>query len=364
MRGRQETGPAPKVIAWEMTRSCMLSCKHCRGAARDESYQNELSTEECKQIIDSIAEFCSPILIMTGGEPMSRSDIYELAKYASDKGIYPVMAPCGFLITPESAQKIVDSGIKAISISIDGVTPESHDAFRGVEGAYEKTMIGLQNAKNAGIPFQINVTVTKNNINDLPKLLSQAVELGAKTLDLFFLVPTGRGSAIRHLEITPEQHESALEWVYKVSQTAPLRVKTTCAPHYARIQKEHRGSAPVAVSTHGVKHGGGDPNYVSGGCMAGDGFVFISHKGELQTCGFLDIPCGNLRMSDYDFKKAYLESNIFQKLRDSTHLEGKCGECEYGVICGGCRARAYGHDGNYLSEEPGCVYKPEGVANA
>ncbi len=358
MFGKKTDGPAPKVIAWEMTRRCMLACKHCRGSARDECYENEFTTEECKKTIDSIANFCSPILIMTGGEPMTRSDIYELAKYASDKGIYPVMAPCGFLITPETAQKMVDSGIKAISISIDGATAESHDAFRGVAGAYEKTMQGLKNAIDAGMKFQVNVTVTKKNIGDLPKILDKAVELGAMTLDLFFLVPTGRGSAIRDLEISAEEQEKALQWVYEVSQTAPLRVKTTCAPHYARIQKQNK--KPSETITHGAKrHHGGDPNYVSGGCMAGDGFVFISHTGILQTCGFLDIPCGDLRALNYDFQQAYLESDVFNKLRDANNLEGKCGACEYRRVCGGCRARAYGHGGNYLAPEPGCVYIPK-----
>ncbi len=349
---------APKVIAWEMTKRCMLACKHCRGAARDTDYKNELTTEECKKTIDNIAELCSPILIMTGGEPMSRSDIYELAKYASDKGLYPVMAPCGFLITPETAQKMVDSGIKAISISIDGATAETHDAFRGVSGAYDKTMQGLQNAIDVGMPFQINVTVTKNNIDDLPAILEKAIKLGAKTLDLFFLVPTGRGSAIRDLEISPQQHEFALQWVYEMSQTAPLRVKTTCAPHYVRVQKENRKGSDIVQAKHPMGHGG-DPNYVSGGCMAGDGFVFISHTGVLQTCGFLDIPCGDLREYKYNFERAYHESVVFQQLRDVKNLEGKCGVCEYSALCGGCRARAFGHNGNYLSEEPGCIYVPE-----
>jgi len=360
--------PIPKVIAWEVTRRCALQCQHCRGAARNEDYQGEFTTEECRQVIDSIASFAKPILILTGGEPMSRPDIFQIARYATDRGLYPVMAPCGHLITPETARQMVEAGIKAISISIDGATPESHDSFRGVPGAYERTLQGLELAKAAGIKFQINTTVTKKNLDELPQILEKAISLGAMTWDTFFLVPTGRGSAIRDLEIAPVHYEKTLRWIYKRSQDSPIRIKTTCAPHYARIQQQERGKAgrptspPPAAHGHG-HHGpppqGGDPNYVSGGCMAGDGFVFISHRGILQTCGFLDVNCGDLRAASYNFKDAYLESLVFNQIRDRDNYEGKCGCCEFRSACGGCRARAYARTGDYLAEEPGCVYVPE-----
>lgn len=386
--GGRPSFPTPKVIAWELTRRCALACRHCRGAARDQSYSGEFTTEECRRVIDSIAAFAKPVLIMTGGEPMSRPDIFELARHAADAGLFPVMAPCGHLINPETARRLVESGIRAISISIDGATPEAHDAFRGVPGAFTRTMAGLRHAIDAGMPFQINTTVTRHNVQQLPAILDLVTGLGAKTWDLFFLVPTGRGSAIRDMEITPMEHESLLHWVYAQSQTAPLRIKTTCAPHYARVQREERAHAGTSIPGLGGGHRhpqvpgsghpagaeacnggcphsaapvpthGGDPNYVSGGCMAGDGFVFISHQGILQTCGFLDLPCADLRQSGYDFAKAYLESHVFNQVRDRTLYRGKCGLCEFRGVCGGCRARAFAHNGDFLGAEPTCVHLP------
>jgi len=351
---------APKVIAWELTRRCMLKCKHCRGAAKDYDYSGEFSTDECKKVIDSISSFCKPILIMTGGEPMMRDDIFELSAYASSLGITPVLAPCGHLIDKKMAKKIKESGIRAISISLDGADAESHDAFRGVAGAYERTMRGLRCAIDEGIPFQINTTVTRHNIEQLPAILQKAIDLGAKTFDLFFLVPTGRGKELLEQEISPKQQERALQWVWEQSRISPIRVKTTCAPHYARIQKQQL--AMVNSGGMGERiHPQADIGYVSGGCMGGKGFVFISHRGILQPCGFLDLPCGDLRAGDYDFKRLYEESKVFQDLRNLEIYGGKCGECEYCDVCGGCRARAYAHSGDYLAQEPGCSYVPKSL---
>lgn len=353
---------APRVIAWELTRRCSLSCRHCRGAARNENYSDEFTTEECYKVIDNITSFspssthphshaagsdaehhaAGPVLILTGGEPMTRPDVYDIASYATDKGLHVVMAPCGHLITPETAKIMKTAGVKAISISIDGSTPEKHDEFRGTAGAFEKTMAGLKNAIDAGIPFQINTTVTRLNVNDLPDIYRLASELGAKTFDVFFLVPTGRGSELKDLEISPEEYENALKWIYETSLHSTIRIKTTCAPHYARIQKQSGA-------------GSGHP---SGGCMAGRGFVFISHRGVLQPCGFFDRPCGDLRQNNYDFKKIYESSEIFNNLRQVDKYLGKCGVCEYRRVCGGCRARAMVHTGNYMDSEPSCNYVP------
>lgn len=389
---------APRVIAWETTRRCALACKHCRGSARDMQYAGEFETEEFIKTIDSIASFSKPILILTGGEPMTRPDIYEIASYATKQGLHVVMAPCGHLITPETAKKLKESGVRAISISIDGATEESHDAFRGVPGAYSRTLKGLQYAIDAGIPFQVNTTVTKQNADDLPALLEQAIYLGAKTFDLFFLVPTGRGAELRDLEISADKQEELLNWVYEADRDSPIRVKTTCAPHYARIQRTRRGQdmragggmghgagsmeGGMGHGAGGMGHGGeiahgsasammgksaGHPHgqtgapYMSGGCMGGKGFVFISHTGILQPCGFLDVQSGNLRAVDYDFKKAYLESKVFNDLRNEDGYQGKCGICEFRYACGGCRARAYANTGNYLEEEPGCSYKGKNI---
>jgi radical SAM protein with 4Fe4S-binding SPASM domain len=359
----------PRVIAWETTRRCALRCKHCRGSARDEDYGGELSTDECLKVIDSIAAFSKPILILTGGEPMARDDIYTLARHASDAGLRVVMAPCGHLITPETARKLKDVGVMAISISIDGATPEAHDAFRGVPGAYERTIQGLQHAIDAGIPFQINTTITKQNVDDLPAIHDLAVRLGAAKFDVFFLVPTGRGSALRDLALSPAESEAALKWVLEKSRTSPMSIKITCAPHSVRIWDELGGGtssqAIPAVGGHPGGHPGGPPGghgrppmSPATGCMAGDGFVFISHTGILQPCGFLDVASGDLRSVDLDFQRAYRESTVFGALWDKGGYEGKCGACEFLETCGGCRARAFAKTGDFLSAEPGCSYVP------
>lgn len=336
----------PRVVAWELTRRCSLHCRHCRGAAQDCAYEGELTTDECFRVMERLAAFARPVLILTGGEPMMRDDLYRIAARADELGLHPVLAPCGHLLTPETARRLRAAGIRAISISLDGATAADHDAFRGVPGAYERTLRGLEHALAAGIPCQINSTVTRHNVAELPALLEQAIRLGAKTFDIFFLVPTGRGAGMAHLEISPEEYEQALRWVVEASRTAPIRVKTTCAPHVVRVAVEAGGAEGTA---------GQRP---LGGCLAGGAFVFISHTGILQPCGFLAVPCGDLRAADYDFRRLYEESPVFRDLRDHHRYHGACGSCRYLRSCGGCRARAYEATGDYLAEEPGCLYQP------
>ncbi|MDD4869899.1 MAG: radical SAM protein [Kiritimatiellae bacterium] len=331
-----------RVVAWETTRRCELQCLHCRGSARNQDYPGELSTEEGFRLIDGIAAFSKPILILTGGEPMTRPDIYDLASHATSCGLRVVMAPCGPLINANTVQLIKQSGIQRISISLDGATTETHDAFRGVKGAFESAIRGIKHAKEAGIEFQINTTVTRHNVAELPDILQLAIELGAFALDIFFLVPTGRGTALKQMEISPEQYERALQWIAETSKHVPIKVKTTCAPHFARIQTSLSGRRGHAS-----------------GCMGGRGFVFVSHRGIIQPCGFLDLACGDLRKENFNFRKIYEESEIFRKLRNIDNYGGKCGYCEYRYVCGGCRARGYVQSGDYLAEEPSCTYVPK-----
>lgn len=339
----------PRVIAWEITRRCGLRCRHCRAGARDEAYAGELSTAECRRVIESIGAFVKPVLILTGGEPMARDDVYDLASCGSAAGLRVVMAPCGPMLTPATVARLRDSGVQAISISIDGASAASHDRFRGVPGIYERTMAGLGHAIAGGMPFQINTTVTRLNVSELPAILARAVELGAQTFDLFFLVPTGRGRGLRDLELSAAQYEETLAWAEEASRTVPLRVKTTCAPQYARVLRE-------AARSRGED--GPDPRRGIGGCMAGRGFVFISHRGILQPCGFLDLVSGDLRASGLDFRRAYEESEVFHALQDVNRYGGKCGGCEYRWVCGGCRARAFERTGDFLAEAPSCGYTP------
>ena len=334
----------PRLIAWEVTRSCMLACKHCRAAAQTTPYEGELSTQECFKLLDNIASFAKPIIILTGGEPMLRDDIYDIAAYAHKLELPVVMAPCGVLIDDETAAKIVQSGIRRISISLDGATAESHDAFRGVPGAFEASVRGIEAAKRAGLDFQINTTVSRHNLAELEAIRDLAVSLGARVFNPFLLVPTGRGKALADQEITPEEYEETLRWLAGQQEGSAIQIRVTCAPHYQRILREE-GYKPGP-------HGGV-------GCMGGKSFAFISHRGKVQICGFLDIECGDVRSENLDFKKVWETSEVFLSVRDVNSYHGRCGYCEYRKICGGCRARAYALSGDYLNEEPYCVHQPK-----
>ena len=338
-----------RVVAWETTRRCHLACKHCRGVARDEQYEGELTTQEGKRLIDGIASFANPVLILTGGEPMARDDIYDLARYANDRGLHTVMAPCGHLITPGTAHRLKESGIDHISISIDGATEEAHDSFRGVQGALKGSLKGLSFASEAGISFQVNITVSKLNVKQLSDIVTLAQKLGASAVDFFFLVPTGRGSGLQNFALSSQEYEETLNWIADVSESSPIPIRTTCAPHYSRIILQRKKGIDIASEYHHFK-----PR----ACMGGRGFVFVSHRGIVQACGFLDIPCGNLREEDFNLESIYNNSSVFLKLRDVDSYHGKCGICEYRKVCGGCRARAYADTGDYTGSEPSCSHQP------
>ncbi|MFQ5441441.1 MAG: heme b synthase [Thermodesulfobacteriota bacterium] len=345
----------PKLIAWELTRSCNLNCVHCRAAARFGPYPGELTTEECFKFLDNVASFSNPIMIMTGGEPMLRDDIYEIARHGTDLGLRMVMAPCGFLVTVETAKKLMDAGIQRVSFSIDGATAESHDNFRRVPGAFASVMKAIENAKKAGLEFQVNTTITKHNLHELPQILDLVISLGAKAHHPFLLVPTGRGESMKDQEISPEDYEKTLTWFYEKRDKVPLMFKPTCAPHYFRIfrQKEREKGISVTPETHGM-------DAMSKGCMGGQSFAFVSHRGKVQICGFLEEECGDIRKEPFDV--IWDTSKVFQDMRNWDDYHGRCGYCEYKKVCGGCRARAFAFTGDYLDEEPFCTYQPSEAA--
>ena len=345
----------PRLIAWELTRSCNLDCIHCRAAARFGPYKNELTTEECFRFLDDVASFSKPIIIMTGGEPMMRDDIWDIAKYGTGLGLRMVMAPCGFLVTEEAAKKMIEVGIQRVSFSIDGATAESHDNFRRVKGAFESVMKAIENCKKAGLEFQVNTTISKHNIRELPKILELVIKLGAKAHHPFLLVPTGRGAALKDLEISPEDYEKTLTWFYEMREKVPLQFKPTCAPHYYRIfrQKEREKGISVTPETHGL-------DAMSKGCMGGQTFAFVSHTGKVQICGFLETECGDIRREP--FSAIWQTSKVFQQMRAWDDYKGRCGYCEFRSVCGGCRARAFAFTGDYMDEEPFCTYEPSEAA--
>ncbi len=343
-----------RLIAWEVTRNCNLNCAHCRAAAKNQNYEGELDTPSALRLLDQIADVGRPIVILTGGEPLMRPDIFKLAEYGTQKGLRMVMAPNGTLITETAAKKMVATGIQRISVSLDGATKERHDGFRGVQGAFKGALRGIEAAKAQGIEFQINTTISKYNYDQIPDILKMAEDLGAVALHIFLLVPTGRGKYIVDQAITAEEYEYTLNWFYDQKQKTSLQLKATCAPHYYRIlrQRARKEGRSVTYDTHGL-------DAVTRGCLGGTSFCFISHTGIIQPCGFLDLNCGDITKNS--FADIWWHSEIFNSLRDFDNLKGKCGVCEYKAVCGGCRARAYEATGDYLAEEPLCSYTPKAL---
>ena len=350
--GFPKAAPPLRMIAWEVTRSCNLNCIHCRAAAQRGPYPGELNSEEAFRLIDEIVSFSQPVVILTGGEPLLRPDIYELADYGTRLGLRMVMAPNGTLLDADKAARLKTSGIQRVSISLDGATAESHDRFRQVDGAFAGALRGIEFLKEAGLEFQINTTVTLKNCHELPPLLDLAVRLGAVAHHIFLLVPTGRGKEKKGEAIEGQEYEKILHWFYDQREKVPLQLKATCAPHYYRIlrQRARQEGKSVTPRTHGL-------DAMTRGCLGGIGFLFISHLGEVQPCGYLEALSGNVRQQK--LKDIWESSPVFLKLRDYSAYQGRCGRCEYMRVCGGCRARAFERSGDFLAEEPLCIYQPQ-----
>jgi heme b synthase len=340
-----------RLVAWETTRNCNLNCIHCRAAATRGPYTGELDTPAAFRLLEQIAAVDRPIVILTGGEPLLRPDIFDIAAYGTNLGLRMVMAPNGTLITEENARRMAESGIQRISISLDGADRESHDRFRGMPGAFDGALRGIEQAKKAGIEFQINTTITRTNLEEIPRIQDLAVQLGAVAHHIFLLVPTGRGKYILDQEITAEEYERTLNWFYDQRDKTPLQLKATCAPHYYRIlrQRARQDGESVTFDSHGL-------DAVTRGCLGGISFCFISHRGIVQPCGFLDVNCGDVTQTD--FADIWKRSKTFLELRNYKNLKGKCGRCEYKNVCGGCRARAFEATGDIMAQEPLCSYEP------
>ncbi len=354
--------PGLRMIAWEVTRACNLDCIHCRAAAVDEPLPGEFTTEEAMRFLDEVASFSRPVIILTGGEPLLRKDIFDIAAYGTSLGIKMVMAPNGTLVDEKVARKLPEVGITHVSISLDGSSPQIHDTFRQVKGAYEGAIRGINYLKKAGVSFQINTTVTKHNLEDLPNILKVVKKLKAAAWHIFLLVPTGRAKDMKDEEISPENYEKALNWLYEVQRDEHIFVKPTCAPHYYRIFRQRMKEEERKVELSSLpKPGTGRQAHqaleaMTRGCLGGITFCFVSYLGDVYPCGYLELLAGKVR--EEGIKKVWEDSELFQNLRDYSKLKGKCGICEYKKICGGCRARAHAISGDYLGEEPYCIYTP------
>ena len=392
----------PRLIFWEVTKGCNLRCIHCRATATELSSPTDLPTERALDIIKQIADFGNPILVLSGGEPLYRTDIFDLARFATERGIRVALATNGTLVTKAVAKKIVEAGVKRVSISLDGADALTHDTFRGIPGAFEAAIYGMRNLQELGMSVQINTTIARHNAHQLPDVLEMARSLGADALHTFLLVPVGCGVDIANEQmVPPEEYERMLNWFYDRSKDGDIELKATCAPHYFRVVRQRRaeerkqaaaaaggdyravehgpaiGPTDMAMpgsdaiifkpkgnhTGHPTGHPGGHPgahpdgmNAMTKGCLAGTGVCFISYDGEVFPCGYLPAVAGDLKKQP--FSEIWNDSKVFAQLRHDP-LEGKCGCCEFRNVCMGCRARAFAATGNMMAEEPFCVYQPK-----
>ena len=379
----------PRLVFWELTTGCNLRCLHCRATAQELASPLDLSTPQALRVVEQVSSYAHPILVLSGGEPLFRKDLFTIAAHAADRGLLVALATNGTLISSEVAERIRSSGIRRVAISLDGVDPFTHDGFRGIPGSFEAALRGLRAVQKAGVSTQINTTVTRRNVRQLPQILELARRLEVNALHTFLLVPVGCGVNIAEDEMVPaDEYEAVLHWFYEQEQQGGIELKATCAPHYYRIRKQHqvqerRAAKPELTSSQSVASGadlkprvapaqpGGHPRPAGGGasrhpqmgavtkgCLAGSAVCFISHQGEVYPCGYLPVIAGDLRRQS--FAEVWETSSVFAALRDPDSLQGKCGACEFRKICLGCRARAYAATGDYLEEEPFCSYQPRG----
>lgn len=339
-----------RLIFWETTRSCNLECPHCRAKAEKKRSPEELTTQEAKRFLEQAASFSKPIIVFSGGEALLREDIFELIRYANQLGLESALATNASLISLDTAIRLKENKTALVAVSIYGANAQSHDQFCGARGAFEKTLAGINNLKKAGIPLQINTTITKKNLAELEAMGNFAGEQGAIAYHVFFLVPVGRGKSLEGDEISAQEYEEAFNRLYDFQSRAPIRIKATCAPHYYRVLRQR-----LAKEKKKLPSASDNFSAITKGCLAGQGVCFVSYKGEVFGCGYLPVRAGDLRKQD--FKSIWFESKLFQDLRDSSKLKGRCAFCEFKLVCGGCRARAYAATGDFLGEEPYCVYQ-------
>lgn len=355
---------APFIVAWEITRACAFACRHCRAEAQPQRDPRELTTSEAFHLLDQIKRFGDPILVITGGDPMMRHDLYEIIRYAVQKGLRAALTPTTTrLVTPKALARVKEAGVRRVAISIDGPSAEAHDAFRAFRGSFRLARGIAQNIVAAGLSLQINTTVSRYNLHLLEEMMKLVADLGAVQWSLFFLVPTGRATAADM--ISPKEHEQVFHWLYGLSREAPFDIKSTAAPAYRRviIQREREKGRPADVSGKTPRTlAGAGYRYEDGldrparGVNDGRGFCFVSHTGDVCPSGFLPLAAGNVRQQSV--VNIYRYAPLFRNLRDPERLKGRCGRCEFRHVCGGSRARAYAVTGDYLAPDPSCVHEP------
>jgi AdoMet-dependent heme synthase len=344
----------PRWLAWEITGRCNLNCIHCRSSSGPEADPEEFTTGEALRLIDEISAYASPVIVLSGGEPLLRGDWFELARYGTAKGLRMCLATNGTLVDDTVCRQIAEAGIRMVSLSLDGSTAKIHDDFRRQPGAFQGVMHAIELFRRFGIPFLINSSFTARNREDIPNVYRLARQTGAKAWYLFMIVPTGRAGEAQGELISAEDYEKILHWHYEqeLGETQIL-MRPTCAPHYYRIVRERSRQEGRDWKPRSLQFATG----VSKGCLAGQHIAFIDRLGNVLPCSYFPEPAGRLRQES--FRKIWEESPLFLALRDYRKYRGRCGSCEFLKVCGGCRARAYAlKQGDYLAEEPFCTHEP------
>ena len=343
----------PKWIAWETTQRCNLRCIHCRCSSEMTSAQGDFTTAEAFGLLDQIAELSKPVVVLSGGEPLLRPDVFDIARRGTDLGLRMCMATNGTLIDDAVCEKMKAAQLRMVSLSLDGSTAAIHDDFRSMPGAFDGTLRGISFLKKHGIPFLINSSFTKRNQGDIANVMRLAKSLGATAWYMFMIVPTGRGEDIMGELISKEDYEEILKWHYEMEKGEhELLVRPTCAPHYYRV-------VPQMAKAEGVKFERRSLTFSTGGgkgCIAAQSICLIDAFGEVKPCSYFPVSAGNVKKTP--FREIWENSTLFRELRNFKGYKGKCGQCEYLNVCGGCRARAYAVTGDYLDEEPFCTYTP------
>lgn len=345
----------PFVVVWEMTQACDLACKHCRACAQPLRDLQELTHAEARNLIDQIAAMNAGVLVLSGGDPMKRADVYDLVRYGHKIGVRMAMTPSVTpLLTDGAIHRLAGEGLSQFAVSLDGSCASIHDTFRGYPGAFDRTLEVIRVAREAGLPVQINTTVSRHNLADLPAMADLLAGLDIVLWSVFFLVPVGRGQADQR--IAPDEYEQVFELLWTLRQRVPFKIKSTEAPHYRRFVlqklKADRRDATEASADPARQR----PGYESINLNDGRGFVFISHRGEVYPSGFLAVSVGNIRKAP--LADLYRNHPLMRDLRNSDRLGGKCGVCEFRNVCGGSRARSWALTGDPLAAEPDCVYQP------
>jgi radical SAM protein len=345
-----DTSERPIAFIWEVTQACDLTCEHCRADAQPARHPDELTTADGKELLDQLTGFGDrQLVVFSGGDPMKRPDLVDLVDYGTDQGLLVSLTPSGTEnLDREAIEDLADAGLKRMALSLDGGDAESHDAFRGEAGSFASTMRAAEAAQTAGIPLQINTTVCARTVEELPAIRDRVAELGAVLWSVFFLVPVGRGAVLDG--ISPERADRVMAWLAEVADESSFGLKTTEAPHYRRVRQQRAEDVAGEAGSPGGARGTG--------VIAGDGFAFVSHTGEVYPSGFLPESAGTV--PEDDVVDVYRNSDLFESLRDRDRLRGKCGACPYRAVCGGSRSRAYATTGDPLASDPLCPYVPEG----